>query len=161
MNLPDFTENRRPLYLFLIAALVVGALASLFSAPAIPGWYASLNRPSFAPPGWALAPASTALQIAMAVAAWRVWQKSGLRSPEMAVFALQLALNFVWSALFFGLHKIGAAVIAIAILDLAMLLTLIFFLRRDLIAGLLFLPCLAWALFATLLAHSFWRLNSL
>jgi len=163
MSLPDFSENRRPLYLFLIAVLAVGALASVFTAPAIPaaipGWYASLNRPSFAPPGWALAPVSTALQIAMAFAAWRVWRKSGLKSPEMVLFALQLALNFVWSVLFFGLHQIGAALFEIAVLDVVILATLFLFYRRDRLAGLLFLPYLAWALFATFLTRTFWQLN--
>lgn len=159
MNLPDLAENRRPLYLFLIATLAVGALASLFTAPAIPTWYVSLNRPSVAPPGWALAPVSTALYIAMAFAAWRAWQKSGLKSPEMAVFALQLALNLGWSVLFFGLHQTGAALIEIAVLDLAVLATLILFFRLDPAAGLLILPYLAWTFFTTFLTHAFWRLN--
>jgi tryptophan-rich sensory protein len=79
----------------------------------------------------------------------------------MAAFALQLALNFTWSVVFFGLHGIGAALIEIVALDLAILATLILFVRRDRLAGLLFLPVLAWTLFATVLNHAFWRLNSL
>ena len=159
MSLPDLAENRRPLYLFLVATLAVGALASLFTAPAIPTWYASLNHPSFTPPNWLFAPVWTALYIAMAFAAWRVWQKSGLKSPEMAVFALQLALNFAWSVLFFGLHHIGAALAEIAVLDIMILATLFLFHRHDRLAGLLFLPYLAWTLFATFLTLTFWQLN--
>lgn len=151
--------RRRPLYLFLIATLGTGAVASLFTAPAIPAWYASLNRPAFAPPNWLLAPVWTALYILMAFAAWQAWKKAGLRSLEMAAFAVLLALNLSWSVLFFGLHQIGAALITIVILDLAVLATLVFFFRRDWPAGLLLLPYLAWTLFATVLTETLGQLN--
>lgn len=151
--------QRRPLFFFLIATLGVGAIASLFTAPAIPTWYASLNRPAFDPPNWLFAPVWTALYILMAFAAWRVWKGAGLRSREMAVFALQLALNLGWSVLFFGRHQIGAALIEIAVLDVAVLATLVLFFRRDRLAGLLLLPYLAWALFATFLTRTIGQLN--
>jgi len=164
MNFLDSAEDpkgaqRRPLYYFLLATLAVGAVASLFTTPQIPVWYAQLNRPTIAPPNWIFAPVWTTLYILMAVAAWRVWRRTGLKSPEMMVFAFQLALNFAWSLVFFGLHRIGAALIEIALLDLAILASLILFARRDRLAGLLFLPYLAWSLFATVLNHDFWRLN--
>jgi tryptophan-rich sensory protein len=151
--------RRRPLYFFLIATLGVGAVGSLFTSPAIPTWYASLNRPTFTPPNWVFAPVWTALYILMAFAAWRVWKKTGLRSLEMAVFTLQLMLNLGWSVVFFGLHRIGAALVEIVILDLAILVTLILFVRRDRLAGLLLAPYLAWTLFATLLTQTFGQLN--
>jgi tryptophan-rich sensory protein len=151
--------QRRPLLFFLIATLGVGAAASLFTAPAIPTWYASLNRPAFTPPNWVFAPVWTALYILMAFAAWRVWKQTGLRSREMAAFAVQLALNFIWSVLFFALHQIGAALLEIVILDVAVLATLVLFFRRDRLAGVLLLPCLAWTLFATVLTRTFGQLN--
>jgi len=152
-------NTKRPLYLFLIATLGVGALASVFTAPAIPTWYAGLVHPAIAPPNWVFAPVWTALYILMAFAAWLVWKKTGLRSVEMAAFAIQLALNFAWSVLFFGLHRIGAAQVEIAVLDLAILVTAVLFFRRDRLAGLLLLPTLAWAGFATVLTREVWRLN--
>ena len=151
--------QRRPLYFFLIATLGVGASASLFTTPQIPTWYASLNQPSFTPPNWLFAPVWTALYILMAFAGWRVWKKTGLRSIEMGAFAVQLALNFAWSALFFALHQIGAALAEIIALDTAILVTAVLFLRRDRLAGVMFLPYLAWTLFATVLTHAFWQLN--
>jgi tryptophan-rich sensory protein len=151
--------QRRPLYFFLIASLGVGAVASLFTTPQIPTWYAALNRPSFTPPNWVFAPVWTTLYIVMAFAAWRAWKKGGLKSPAMALFAVQLALNLAWSVVFFGLHQIGAAVIEIALLDAAVLATLLLFFGLDRLAGLLFVPYLAWLLFATALNHSFWQLN--
>jgi len=151
--------QRRPLLFFMAVTLGVGASASLFTAPEITTWYAGLNHPSIAPPNWVFAPVWTTLYVLMAFAAWRVWKKAGLKSPEMIAFAVQLALNFAWSAVFFGLHHIGAALVEIAGLDLAILVTAILFARRDWIAGLSLLPYLAWTLFATVLNHAFWRLN--
>jgi benzodiazapine receptor len=151
--------QRRPLYGFLLATLGVGATASLFTAPQIPTWYAGLNHPSIAPPNWVFAPVWTTLYVMMAFAAWRAWKVTGLRSGTMAAFAVQLALNFAWSAIFFGLHNIGGALAEIAVLDVAILTTVILFFRRDGLAGLLMLPYLAWVLFATLLTYGFWGLN--
>lgn len=151
--------SRRPLYVFLILTLGVGAVSSLFTTPQIPTWYASLNHPSIAPPNYIFGPVWTTLYILMAIAAWLVWKRAGWRSVEMAAFALQLVLNFAWSAVFFALHSIGGALVEIVALDLAILVTTILFFRRDRIAGLLFLPYLGWTLFATVLTHAFWRLN--
>ena len=95
----------------------------------------------------------------MAFAAWRVWKMTGTRSVEMAAFAVQLALNFAWSAIFFALHSIGGALVEIVALDLAILATTILFFRRDRLAGLLLLPYLGWTVFATVLTHAFWQLN--
>ncbi len=151
--------SRRPLYLFLLLTLAVGTTASVFTTPQIPTWYASLNHPSIAPPNYVFGPVWTTLYILMAFAAWRVWKVTGLRSLEMGAFAVQLALNFAWSLVFFALHSIGGALVEVALLDLAILATTILFFRRDRIAGLLFLPYLGWTLFATALNHAFWRLN--
>ena len=160
MSFLDSAPNsRRPLYFFLILTLGVGATASLFTTPQIPTWYASLNHPAIAPPNYVFAPVWTTLYILMAFAAWRVWKITGWRAVEMAAFALQLALNFGWSAIFFALHSIGGALVEVVVLDLAILATAILFFRRDRVAGLLFLPYLAWSLFATALNYSFWSVN--
>ncbi|HVV28161.1 MAG TPA: TspO/MBR family protein [Rhizomicrobium sp.] len=151
--------ERRPLYYFLIVSLGVGALASLFTEPNIPVWYADLVHPAFAPPAFLFAPVWTALYVVMGVAGWLVWKKTGLQSAEMAAFALQLALNLAWTALFFGLHRMGAALAALALLDLAALAALLLFLRRSKAAGLLEVPCLGWSGFTTGLVYEIWRLN--
>ena len=69
----------------------------------------------------------------------------------MAAYRRPAGLNFAWSAIFFGLHQIGAALVEIVVLDLAILATAILFFRRDRLAGLLLLPYLAWTLFVTVL----------
>ena len=97
----------------------------------------------------------------MAVAAWRVWRHTGLNSIELIAYAFQLVLNFAWSGIFFALYRMELGLAEILALDLAILATMILFFRRDRWAGILFLPYLAWNLFATLLTYGFWRLERL
>ena len=155
----DSDGTRRPLLLFILATVAIGAAGSIFTQPNISTWYAHLNHPSITPPNWVFAPVWTTLYVMMAVAAWRVWRITGLKSIELLAWGLQLALNLAWSAIFFGLHRIGAALVEILLLDLAILTTLLLFWRRDAIAGALLLPYLAWTGFATLLTWRFWQLN--
>jgi benzodiazapine receptor len=151
--------ERRPLLLFILATLIVGAAASVFADPSIPTWYASLIHPSFAPPNWLFAPVWTTLYVVMAVAAWRVWRVAGTRSPELIAYAMQLIFNLAWSAIFFAAHQIGLALIEISVLAVLILATTILFWRRDRLAGLLFLPYLTWTFFAAFLNRAFWALN--
>ena len=165
MSFLDSTEEdpkrarRRPLLVFLILTLAVGASASLFTEPSIPTWYAGLKHPAFAPPNWVFAPVWTTLYVLMAVAAWRVWRVAGIRSLEIGLYALQLLFNFAWSGLFFGAHQIGLALADIAVSLPLILAATILFWRRDRVAGLLMLPYLGWTGFAAALNQAFWALN--
>lgn len=148
----------RYLTLALFVALVLGG-GTLIGLMTLPGeWYARLAKPSFNPPNWIFAPVWTLLYIMVAVAGWRTWQHSP-RSAAMAVWFIQLALNFVWSPTFFGAHRIGAAQVIVV----ALLTTIIAFIMmrwpRDRAAALLFMPYAAWVAFATLLNGALWYLN--
>lgn len=165
MSLLDFPDDdpkrraRRPLLLFMLATLAVGALGSVFTTPEIPTWYAGLNHPSFTPPDWVFAPVWTTLYVLMAIAAFRVWKSRGLNSREMIAYGVQLALNLGWSVVFFGLHQIAAALVEIAVLWVAILTTIVFFGRVDRVAGILLIPYLGWTSFAAALNWAFWALN--
>jgi translocator protein len=152
--------GRRPLYYFLLASLAVGAAASLFTEPNLATWYAALSRPPFTPPNWLLPPIWTAIYVLMAVAAWRAWKVAGLKSTAMALYALQLAFTFVWTALFFGRHQIGPALAALGLLAVLRLATNLLFWSKDRWAGLVFLPVLAWALFEAYLVLAIRALNA-
>lgn len=151
--------QHRPLLAFLIATLLVGAAGTLFTEPAIPTWYAGLAKPAFTPPNWLFAPVWTTLYVLMGVAAWRVWRLTGLNSPELILWMSQLTLNVLWSALFFSAHLILLALVEMALLWLLILVTMILFWQRDRIAGLLFVPYLAWVSFAFALNFAIWQLN--
>jgi translocator protein len=151
--------QRRPMFVFILVTLVVGAFASVFTEPNIASWYAGLVHPSFAPPNWLFAPVWTTLYVLMAIAAWRVWRVAGTKSLEMGAYVLQLIFNFAWSAIFFAAHQIGLAFVEICVLLALILATTLLFGRQDRLAGWLFLPYLAWTAFAAALNYAFWSLN--
>jgi tryptophan-rich sensory protein len=95
----------------------------------------------------------------MAVSAWLVWRRGNALVP-LALFAIQLAFNAAWSWLFFGLHNPGAALIDVVLLWVAIAATMLAFWLRSTMAGLLFVPYLAWVSFATALNFAIWHLNS-
>jgi tryptophan-rich sensory protein len=139
------------LVVLLAVTFAAAGIGSIATAPNIPGWYATLTKPSWNPPSWIFGPVWTTLYISMAVAAWLVWRQGGLWQWALALFAVQLALNAAWSWLFFGLHLPGAAFAEIVALFAAILATTIAFWSRSLVAGILMVPYLAWVSFASVL----------
>lgn len=146
---------------FLVVCLAVSALGGLVTASSVGGWYQTLAKPPFNPPDWLFAPVWSALYLMMAIAGWRVWRRLGWRAGGRAllVFAVQLALNLVWSAVFFGLRMPGAALVVIVLLLAAIGVTMRLFWTADRLAGMLFLPYVFWVGFATVLNASIWLLN--
>ena len=116
----------------------------------------------FNPPAWVFGPVWTLLYVMMGVAAFLVWQRgwsaAGVKIA-LAFFVLQLALNGLWSVLFFGLQSPGLALIEIVLLWLAIAVTTVLFWRVTPPAGLILLPYWAWVSFATILNGSIWMLN--
>jgi translocator protein len=148
----------RYLTLALFIALVLGG-GTLIGLMTLPGeWYAGLAKPPFNPPNWIFAPVWTLLYIMVAVAGWRTWQR-GPRSAAMAVWFTQLALNFIWSPMFFGAHRIGAALVIVAALLAIIIAFILICWPRDHAVALLFTPYAAWVAFATLLNGALWYLN--
>jgi tryptophan-rich sensory protein len=144
---------------FILVAEAVGAAASLVTRPAVENWFPVLMKPSFQPPDWLFAPVWVTLYLLMAVAAWRVWRVRGLKSMPLILYAIQLTLNFAWSFIFFGAHRIGFALIEIATLFVFVVATTIAFWRDDRWAGTMMLPYIAWAGFATALNAAIFQLN--
>ena len=136
------------------AAAAVGAVATRQA----PEFYAQLVRPDWAPPGWLFGPVWTVLYALMGIAAWRVWRKAGFGSA-LYLFLAQLALNALWSWLFFA-WRLGAAAFAeVVVLWALIAATLAAFLRIDRLAGALLLPYLLWVSFACALTYAVWRAN--
>ena len=144
------------LALFIVLVLGGGTLIGFITLPG--AWYAGLAKPPFNPPNWIFGPVWTLLYIMIALAGWRTWQ-SKPRAPGTTVWFVQLALNFIWSPVFFGAHQIGIALIVIIMLLAAILIFMVMRWPRDRTAALLFAPYAAWVAFATLLNGSIWILN--
>ena len=124
-------------------------------------WFAALRKPGFMPPGWAFPVAWTILYICLGLALALILHARGARGRPLAIglFVVQLILNYSWSPLFFGAHKVSLAFgLLVAMLAIAVAAALLFFrIRRA--AGLLMLPYLAWLVFAGALNHGIDRLN--
>jgi tryptophan-rich sensory protein len=146
---------------FLALTYLVAATSTIFTVSAIPTWYAALAKPPFNPPNAIFGPVWTLLYTLMAIAAWFIWRlpPSPLRRDALILFAVQLTLNFLWSFIFFGSHRIGLALAEIALLWLTILVTTIAFFRLNPPAGWLFVPYLAWVTFAAILNAALYRLN--
>ena len=154
---------RSVISLALSIAVCFGAAAvgSSMTRPAIAGWYAALDKPSWTPPNAVFGPVWSVLYLMMAVAAWLVWRRAAAVSVAfpLAFFGLQLAANVAWSALFFGLKVPGLAFADIVVLWCLIAATIITFWRIIPLAGVLMLPYLAWVTFASALNLAMWRMN--
>ena len=146
---------------FAAACLAVAAVGGAVTSLPVDGWYRDLTKPAFNPPDWLFAPVWTALYLTMALAAWRVWRHrpSARRRTALRLFVAQLALNLLWSCLFFGLSAVGAALVEIVALLAAIVATGVAFARIDAVAGWLMVPYAAWVSFAVALNAAIWWLN--
>jgi benzodiazapine receptor len=147
---------------FVLASFAAGGIGAVYSIPAVAdgGWYETLPQPSWTPPNWVFGPVWNTLYALMGIAAWLVWRKAGgirTAAVPLALFAIQLLLNAAWSAIFFGLHQVGFALVEITLLWLAILLTLISFWRVSALAGALLIPYLVWVSYALTLNWGIWR----
>ena len=123
-------------------------------------WFRDLAKPRFMPPGWAFPVVWSLLYVAMGVALARVIDASGPgRSLALALFGLQLALNLLWSPVFFAWHRPDRAMAVIVALDAVALATALAFWPLDRAAAGLLLPYLLWLLLATALNRAILRLN--
>ena len=141
----------------LLVLVVGGGLAvGFFTAPG--EWYAGLTKPAFNPPNWIFAPVWTILYVLIAVAGWRTFERNRGSWP-MKLWWGQLALNFLWSPVFFAAQRIGLALIVILLLLAAILAFIIVVWRQDRAAAWLFAPYAAWVFFASGLNGAIWLLN--
>jgi benzodiazapine receptor len=141
----------------LLAAVIicegVGFLGTIFTLPAIDTWYAALNKAPFNPPPWIFGPVWTILYFLMGVSIFLILQKKlkKQRTFLMALFAIQLFLNFSWSVIFFGWHLPFAALLEIGLLWISITLLIIDFWKFSKWAAILLIPYLVWVSFASVL----------
>lgn len=143
--------------LLCFAAAAIGAVASVQAAE----FYGQLTQPSWAPPSSVFGPVWSVLYALMGIAAWLVWRDGGwpARRSVLTLFVAQLAVNALWSWLFFAWHRGAGAFADIVLLWLLIVATVIGFWRVRALAGVLLLPYLAWVSFASALNFAVWQLN--
>ncbi len=158
---PAVVQPPRCQWLALLVALAVvyaasglGALASIRAK----AFYALLQQPAWAPPAGVFAPVWTTLFTLMGIAAWLVWREPGHRRA-LSLFSAQLAVNVLWSWLFFAWHQGALAFADVLLLEGLILATAVAFWRVNRLAALLLLPYAAWVGFAALLNFWLWQNN--
>jgi len=139
------------------AAAAVGAAASIHAET----FYAELVRPDWAPPSSVFGPVWAMLYALMGVAAWLVWRVGGFRAARgaLSLFLVQLALNGLWSWLFFGWQRGALAFADIMFLWVMIVATIVAFRRVSLLAAALLVPYLLWVSYAAMLTYAVWQLN--
>lgn len=150
------------LFISILIPLLVGTTAGLFTSAGVKGWYAVAAKPSFNPPNWIFAPVWTTLYILMGISLYLVWKSNAAKSVKqtaITLFAVQLVLNFFWSFIFFSLQQTGWALLEIAVMWLAILLTILWFAKISKSAAWLLVPYICWVSFATVLNFYIWKLN--
>ncbi|CAB3232517.1 unnamed protein product [Arctia plantaginis] len=126
-------------------------------------WYQLLNKPPWTPPDWVFGPAWIVLYCSMGFASYRVYQECGGFTDEsvypLALYGGQLVLNWGWTPVFFGLHRVGFALLHMLALDVTAVACTVSFYQTTPVAGYFMLPYLGWLTFATCLNYSIWRRN--
>jgi len=158
------TQTKGRQFIGLIAWLAVSFIAAAIGAAAsvrAGSFYTQLVRPDWAPPPEVFGPVWTVLYALMGISAWMIWRVGGFRAARTAltIFLVQLAVNALWSWLFFGWH-LGALVFAdIVVLWALVLATLIVFWRLIRWAAALLVRYLLWISLAAALNLAVLQLN--
>ncbi|XP_034943494.1 translocator protein [Chelonus insularis] len=125
-------------------------------------WYKFLKKPSWTPPNWAFGPVWTGLYCSMGYASYLVYQESGGFEKAVVPFTIygtNLALNWLWTPIFFGAHNIKLALYEIILLWSSTAALSVSFYQVNKLAGYLILPYLAWTSLATALNYAIYRDN--
>ena len=142
-------------------SLGAGAVGSVFTMLSVQSsWYAELAKPVFNPPAWVFGPVWTTLYILMGISLWLIWKSDSLeKNKAICLFLVQLALNAIWSPIFFGVQSLGNALATIVLLWAAIVLTILIFKKISRPAAWLLVPYILWVSFAGYLNYTIWMLN--
>jgi len=146
----------------IVICQLAGVIGAIFTTPNIASWYVTLNKPSFTPPNWVFGPVWITLYTLMGISAWIIWEKGAKKKATRETlypFGAQLALNTIWSILFFGLKSPLYGLMAIVPLWLLILYTILKFYKIDKTAAYLLVPYILWGTVATYLNYMVWLLN--
>jgi len=156
-NISDSSRVLR-LLVCVAASFAPGVIGGRFKPDV---WYQTIEKSALTPPGIVFPIVWSALYLMMGIALWRYIERKSARGSGVALFAIQLVLNGLWSYLFFGLHQPGLALVDIVLLWVAIAATIATFSRATRGAALLLAPYLAWVSFATFLNFEIWRLQGM
>jgi len=142
--------------------LLLGTLSgALWTTTADMWWYQDLDKPPLNPPDWVFGVVWPILYVLLGLSLAMVLHAKGAekRPRALALFTLQLLLNFAWSPVFFAMHKLDLALSLIAAMVVGAFALILVIWRIRVVAGLLLYPYLAWLMFAAMLNYQILMLN--
>ncbi len=159
--LPRTVPELRDVLIAVVACNAVGGLGAATGAASIREWLPTLDKPDYQPPGRLFGPVWTLLYTTMglSIGAVRRLPDSTGRTRAQRLFAVQLAVNALWSVLFFTRRNPRAALVDAVLIAVAVAATIraIWSVHRP--AAVLLLPYLAWSTFALVLNADLVRRN--
>lgn len=160
---PD--KSIAPIWKYTISILLceaVGISSGLLASANNNGWFDSLNKPAWNPPGYLFGPVWTTLYLLMGISLGIVWNKKETEPSKrnaFFLFALQLFFNFWWSIIFFNFHSPAMAFVDILLMVITIILTIFSFSAFSKTAAWLLVPYISWVSFAAILNFTIWKLN--
>ena len=154
-------QNRKTYILWILLAEAVGALSGWLTRNGTKIYAETIRQPPLSPPGWVFPLVWTVLFALMGIGAARIFltPASGARSLGLNLFIAQLAVNFLWSPIFFNLQAFGFAFVWLLLLLILVLAMTLTFRKTDPAAAKLQIPYLLWLAFAAYLNLGVWYLN--
>lgn len=150
-------EGWLSLLAFIALNVAVASTGAIFQPGA---WYRELAKPRWNPPNWLFGPVWTVLYATNAVSGWLVWETAATAAGwAFAIYAIQLALNSLWSYLFFGLKRMDIALGEVGLLWLSIAATIAAFAQFHSGAAWLLVPYLVWVTIAAALNLRLLQLN--
>ncbi|MFW0837696.1 MAG: TspO/MBR family protein [Candidatus Komeilibacteria bacterium] len=148
-------------YIIIVALVLLMSVSGSLITNGGMNWYDSINLPTFTPPGSVIGGVWTIIFILFAIISILMWRqgKSAWRRRISCLFIMNAILNIGWSAVFFGWHQIGWAVVVAVLLEISVLSLIISMWSRLHYWTILLWPYAAWVLFATYLTYRVWLLN--
>lgn len=152
-------KKYKPYFKSIILPLAVGGVSAFFTMKGMP-YYDMQEKPFFTPPDFIFPIVWTILYVLMGISAARIKQSNDPKKKQaLKTYYLQLAVNFFWSVLFFGLHQYFLAFLWLLLLIILIAKMIKEFAQIDLTAAKLQIPYLLWCIFAAVLNFGVWWLN--
>lgn len=160
-------EDKKKVIIFIIIVILIegaGFISGFSVISSNQEVYNNLIKPPFAPPAWLFSTVWTVLYFIMAVLLYRTWLRKKLGNnvkKGIIYFFIQLALNLIWTTIFFKFKLYGLAFLELMLLIIFILLTTFEFYKYDKVSAYLMIPYILWVSFAGVLSYFIWALNEM
>lgn len=157
----QFIKRFKPYIIGVLIVEAIGAISSWLTKSGVDRYIKTVIKPPLTPPSFIFSIVWGILFALMGIGVARIWlkPKSDDRTQSLFIFGLQLAVNVIWTLVFFNLQTFGIAFIIILLLLALILLMILSFSKLDKLAAKLQIPYFLWVLFAAYLNISIFLLN--